>query len=190
VLGRTHLVIGLTTLATLESLAGFIEPHLVKGIPTGLALCAGAAMLGALLPDLDAEESEIKGVLGLVGSITTTLIQTIGVSHRGLTHYGLTTILVGGVATLLGWRLGYGDVGLALGLGYASHVLADAMTLAGVPLLWPLSEKFHLLPRPLRLRTGSAVERLVLIGLLVALSFLLPSLVPAEWVRLLRRWLG
>jgi membrane-bound metal-dependent hydrolase YbcI (DUF457 family) len=198
-LGRTHLVVGLTTFIAVEAMTGFVQTHPLQGIPTGPALCAGATMLGALMPDIDAEESEIKNTLGTVGTIISTLLETVGVTHRGLTHYGVTVVLVMGISTLLGWWLNFPDVGLAFSLGYLSlafslgylsHVaLADAATLAGVPLLWPLSGKFHLVPRPFRIRTGGSVERLIFIGLLVALIFLLPTLIPGEWVKLIHRWL-
>jgi len=90
----------------------------------------------------------------------------------------------GVVSTLLGWWLGGLDVGLALGLGYLSHVLADGLTLAGAPLLRPWrKENVHLLPRALRLRTGGPVEPLVFIAVTVLLIVLLPALFPAAMLR-------
>jgi inner membrane protein len=72
-----------------------------------------------------------------------------GLSHRGPTHtlafaglvgaagagvgVGLATVLGGGRATLV-------PFGFAIGaLAVLAHLLADALTPAGVPLLWPLS---------------------------------------------------
>jgi membrane-bound metal-dependent hydrolase YbcI (DUF457 family) len=50
-----------------------------------------------------------------------------------------------------------------------SHLLADALTVAGVPLLGPLSGRsVRFLPRPIALRTGSAAES-VLVSFLMAL---------------------
>jgi membrane-bound metal-dependent hydrolase YbcI (DUF457 family) len=50
-------------------------------------------------------------------------------------------------------------VPVAFGAGYLSHLLADAVTVAGVPLLGPLSGRsVRFLPKPLALRTGSAAE--------------------------------
>jgi hypothetical protein len=46
--------------------------------------------------------------------------------------------------------------------GYLSHLLADAMTLAPIRLWWPSRRRVWLLPRPLRIRTGGSVERLLL----------------------------
>ena len=159
--GHTHALFGLATLAAVEALTDFVPPHPLQGVPAGLALCAGAAILGALAPDLDAEEASIQHELGGLGSAVRGGLQFFGVKHRGLTHSGLATSLVMAISWLLGQRLGYPHLGLAWGLGYLSHILADAMTVGGVPLLWPLPGRVHLLPRPWRIRTGGAVEGLV-----------------------------
>ena len=215
-LGRTHLLVGLATLGGAEHgtrwlqprlieagltggwlspalgsqlPASLIQPHLMQGLPTGLALCATAVMLGALAPDIDAEQSEIKSTLGLLGSVSGLLLTLFGVRHRGLTHYGLTAMLILIISSLLGWRLGYADVGVAFGLGYLSHLLADALTLSGVPLLWPFSGKVHLLPRPLRIRTGGPAEQVIFVGLSVIVLGLLVNLLPPGLSQILRRWL-
>lgn len=54
--------------------------------------------------------------------------------HRGLTHTGAAAILVG---LLVGLLLGPW-VGVAVFAGWMSHLLSDACTRAGVPLLWPI----------------------------------------------------
>lgn len=183
--GKTHIVFGLTTLATVDALTGLVQSHPVKGIPIGPSLCLGAAILGSLAPDLDAEDSQIQHELGKIGVMLSNWLRSFGVEHRGFTHYGLTTLLVIVAGGLLGWRLGHWDVGLAFGLGYLSHILADGLTLTGVPLLWPRKKNVHLLPGPLRIRTGGPVELLLFIGVTGVMIFLLPSLIPAELVRVI-----
>ncbi|WP_255149615.1 metal-dependent hydrolase [Halorarius halobius] len=80
------------------------------------------------------------------------------VSHRGITH---TLLFLLGVAALLGavgWQLGQGSYrplggptraaafGAGVGvIGVGSHLLADALTPAGVPFLWPLSGESYTL---------------------------------------------
>ena len=189
--GKTHLVIGLTTLAGANAAAGFIQPHPFKDIPVGPVLCIMAAILGALAPDLDAEESQIQAELGQVGLALSNWLHSFGVEHRGLTHYGLTTLVVIASSGWLGWWLGYPDVGLAFGLGYLSHVLADSLTLTGVPLLWPWhkTQNFHLLPAALRIRTGGPVEPLLFVAITILLVFLLPFLLPAGFIKTLQQWL-
>jgi len=186
--GKTHIVFGLTTLAVANAITDFIQPHPVREIPVGPILCIGAAILGALLPDLDAEDSQIQHELGEIGFVLSNWLQAWGIEHRGLTHYGLTTLAVMTITSLLGWWLGYLDVGLAFGLGYLSHVLADSLTIAGTPLLWPWAkeQRFHLLPPAMRIRTGGAVQPLIFIGVTIILVFLWPMLLPVGFIRTLR----
>jgi inner membrane protein len=174
--GKTHVVFGLTNLAVADIATRLIQPHLVQGIPAGPLLCICAAIAGSLAPDLDSQEgSQFQYELGETGQAISKLFRLLGVKHRGLTHYGITTLIVMVVSALLAWWAGYLDVGLAFGLGYLSHVFADSMTVAGTPLLWPKKGRFHILPRALRFRTGGAVETLIFTVITMALVFLLPA---------------
>ncbi len=184
--GHTHALVGATALATIETWTGLVQPHPVHDIPTGPVLCLGAAILGSQAPDIDAERSAIKRELGLAGRVVAAGLGLCGVKHRGLTHTGLALLAVLACAWWGGRLLGYADVGLAFGLGYASHLLADGMTLSGVPLCWPRRGRFHLLPRPLRLRTGGPAEWLLFLLGLVVLGWLLPGLIPAQIWRMLQ----
>lgn len=199
-LGHTHALFGVTMLVVAEVLAkeaglGLVQPHLVKGLPTGLVLGAGAAILGALAPDLDADDSSIQHDLGGLSEIIRGSLLLFGVQHRGVLHSGLVIGLVMALGWLLGGQIGYADVGLAFGLGYLSHiVLADAMTIRGVPLFWPLEHSFHLLPKGLRVRTGGPVEALVFLAValgVAGLVWLRPDLIPAEFLKWLKLvWKG
>jgi membrane-bound metal-dependent hydrolase YbcI (DUF457 family) len=186
--GHTHIIFGLTTLAVANQVHPFIQPHPAGGVPAGVAVCAGAAILGALAPDIDAEDSTIKRELGLVGKVTSFALSLAGVKHRGLTHYAITTVVVMVAGYLIGSYFGWPDAGLAFGLGYLSHFLTDGMTKYGVP-LWP-GRKIHLLPRPLRIRTGSFAETLVALAGMFVLVWLLPALVPPEWWRIFEQLKG
>lgn len=71
-----------------------------------------------------------------------------------------------------GWVLWWGVV-----LGYGSHLLGDGLTRSGIPLLYPNPRRVHLMPKPLRLLTGSRVEDGVMFLLAVlALPLLLRHL--------------
>jgi membrane-bound metal-dependent hydrolase YbcI (DUF457 family) len=185
--GHTHALFGLTTMVAVNALTDFVQPHVIEGVPAGLAMCAGVAILGALTPDLDAEDSTIKREMGTVGAFTSLGLRAFGVAHRGLTHYGVTTLLVMVVSYLVGQWLGYSDVGLAFGLGYFSHVaVADAMTKHGVPLGWPRPGQFHLLPRVLRVKTGGPAEVLVALSLVLVVVWLGWDMVSLDF---LKSWL-
>lgn len=185
--GHTHALFGVTTLAIANHLAGFIEPHMIRGVPTGMAVCAGVALLGALLPDIDAEEATIKSELGLVGRMLGGGLSLFGVKHRGLTHRGVIALLVVGVGMVMGDLWGWPDAGLAFGLGWVSHILADGMTVSGVPLLWPWKKDFHLLPKPLRVRTGGPVEGLIFMTIAsgLILGVILTGNAIVDWPRYL-----
>ena len=193
-LGHTHALFGITTLVVVQTGATrvgceFIQAHPVgpHKLPLGLALCAGASIVGALLPDLDAEDSTIQRDLGWLGVLTKAGLKLLGVKHRGVLHSGLAVVVVFVLGALTGGWLGYLDVGLALGLGYFSHVtLADAMTISGVPLFWPAKRRFHLLPRLLRVRTGGAVEKLVFLAAAGLLVWLLPGVGAGYFQAILR----
>jgi membrane-bound metal-dependent hydrolase YbcI (DUF457 family) len=86
-------------------------------------------------------------------------------------------------------------IGLAVAAGCLAHIAGDALTVSGVPMLWPLPlgrsgqrqtwRELHLLPAGFRLHTGKRVERwlvlpLVLAGCVLAAPGVAPHL--AAWV--------
>ena len=139
--------------------------------PELLAPLGALAALGALLPDLDASQSQIKHltIAGVTpfAPLAVLLNRTLG--HRSLLHslvgWGAATLLLLPLALVAGV-----GVPLALSLGYASHLATDACTKSGIPFFYPSRKRYHLLPRPLRLTTGSMAEEAVfaLFAVLVA----------------------
>ena len=145
---RTHLVGGL---AMLWLLAGLGNNALIWATPF--------AILGSLLPDLDAADSKIarttfQGITPLK-PLSHLLFRSLG--HRGPLHsvaaWLVVTLAGAGLSLLLNpWA------GVGLSLGYLSHLLLDACTKSGVPLWWPEPGRIHLLPYRLRVTTGSLAE--------------------------------
>lgn len=114
------------------------------GQPTEPA-ALGLAALGSLLPDIDHPQSWAGKRLAVVSIPLAALI-----GHRGVTH---SLIAVAGFVALLA-LLGVNHLAAPLAVGYLAHLLADALTVSGVPLLWPSRR-----PYGLRLiRTGSLAE--------------------------------
>lgn len=155
-MGRTHAFVGIVALWLLEPFG-----LLTQGALPPLLMIA---VLGALLPDLDAAESKIKRLsLGGVAPfmpLSQVLHHTLG--HRGLLHSLMGLIIVTAICALpLGFWLGW-TATVALALGYASHLLADAATKSGIPLLYPRRQRFHLLPKGWRFTTGSQAEEMLL----------------------------
>jgi membrane-bound metal-dependent hydrolase YbcI (DUF457 family) len=89
-----------------------------------------------------------------------------GSGHRALTHTllfcGALGGLVSGILHLTGQHSA-AWLGLPIGVGALAHLLGDACTVAGIPLLFPFSIKGQRwyrvgLPKALRLRTDGWVE--------------------------------
>jgi membrane-bound metal-dependent hydrolase YbcI (DUF457 family) len=141
-----------------------------------LGTLAASAVLGTLLPDLDASESKIKH-LKVPGTQFKPFLLPAQVIHRSDQHRGLLHSLWGpgmtGVCTLplMIW-VGWTPVA-ALMLGYASHLLGDSATKSGIRLFYPQPRRFHLLPPPLRITMGSQAEETLIPLLALSVFFLL-----------------
>jgi len=174
-MGRTHVLGGLSTLWLLQPVPGALTSDRL------LPLCLLAA-LGALLPDLDAEVSLLSsvkiGAIRPLAPVSSLLFRQWG--HRGPLHSPRVLAILLVPALLLGLAFGSALFGLALWLGYASHLALDACTKTGIP-KWPRAGRLWLLPPALRFVTGSEAEdRLFLIlGCLVILLCLLHLPLPA-----------
>jgi inner membrane protein len=169
----THAVFGVAALAAAALVTGAEPPAYVYP----------AAVTAAWLPDVDNPRSTLGNGLSrlknpalnllsrpLSWALRTTsfvLVRTVG--HRTLTHSLVGVLLF----SLTVWLLlrGFPNLVLALVAGYASHILADALNIRGVPLFWPVRRPFRLLPGGVR--SGGAVEVAVA---LVALAFTLYAL--------------
>ncbi len=171
-MGRTHMLLGGASLWLLRPLPQILTPE-------DLVPMLVIATFGALLPDLDAAGSTLKywrigGVQPFV-PIAQLLHGRFG--HRGALHSlrGLGVLALVGLPLLfwLPWRW-Y----LALLVGYASHLLGDACTKTGIPLLYPRPQRFWLLPRRWRLTTGSPEEEWLIPLLALAILLLLLTTSP------------
>ncbi|SQC71606.1 membrane protein [Klebsiella pneumoniae] len=100
-----------------------------------------SAVLTCLLPDIDHPKSFLGQRLSWISK---PVARAFG--HRGFTH---SLLAVFGALTLFylkvpdSWIVP-ADALQGLVLGYLSHILADMLTPAGVPLLWPCRWRFRL----------------------------------------------
>lgn len=159
-MGKTHILIGAVTGLGLAVKFNY---------PVDLAaVLTVAAAAGALLPDIDHPKGMIRQKMGLLGWPLSIL------PHRGPTHSLLALLLVGVVAMTAFWSINVAAINLqpymaqiAAGvvIGYWSHLLADMITVEGIPLMFPLSRQYiSVLP----IRTGSIFERII--ALLVTIA--------------------
>ena len=129
-----------------------------SGKPLGLEV--GAAVLGAMLPDIDHPRSKLGR---LVPFISWPMAAVFG--HRGVTHSLFAIVAMAAVAVFFG--LQHAMV-LALAVGYLSHLVGDWLT-GGIPLFWPMERKFA---APVTFPTDSIIEPVAVAGLLVGLMYL------------------
>ena len=150
--GLTHTVVGAVLLGLAVNLASvrFGTPVLVGTLFVCIALA-------------------IKGLDALVPGPPSLVIAA------GLT-YAIEHVVPGGTAGTAGW------LGTAVTMGMVMHSIGDAVTESGAPLLWPLpirDRRWYPVgsPRPLRFRTGGAVEAWLVAPALTVTVFLLAAFV-------------
>jgi inner membrane protein len=139
-LWRTHVLGG--------TAAGYLA---ATGHPEAIVAAMIAGGLTALIPDIDSPYSKLGRVLFPVSY----LIKHI-TGHRGAFH-SLAAAL--GIALVLSFFLPFSSQLLQFKIifyGMVSHLLLDALTPGGVPLLYPLSRRFSV---PL-VRTGGILEKI------------------------------
>jgi inner membrane protein len=153
--GTTHLFAGISSLWLWVLLS---QGTVQESLPF-LVVCAS---LGSLLPDLDAQNSTIKQlkIIGVRPFAIPSAVINKSFGHRGLLHSAVGLCLIVGIVSPLSVFIGWKAIA-AVGLGYASHLVTDAMTPSGIPVFFPKTRRFHILPKRLRITTGSLAEDLL-----------------------------
>ncbi|GAC1390027.1 MAG: hypothetical protein NVS4B11_02980 [Ktedonobacteraceae bacterium] len=175
--GRSHLLVGLAAGVVLDSFVHLTGDPLMAAKTIPLVLIVKkvvyyfAVGFGALLPDIDNARSTFGHKLGWISKE----IQHLA-GHRTLFH-SLLGLLLGsllalGLEQVVSFLLsqhglvfpaqfvrGSHLVFFGVLFGCIMHIAADALTLGGVPLLWPNRKRFGFPPDPnFRFRTGSWPE--------------------------------
>lgn len=170
--GGTHLALGIASGVAALSMQ---DAELHEGV------VVLAAALASLMPDLDEEKSIIYGYtmgkvplkrrrllvggLGALCLLTALMIDSgaffmAGLfflaipfsGHRRFTHSLLALAIVTYFAGAI-----HPDLKTPVFLGYLSHLLADSLTVLGVPWLWPIPKPF----RFAKLKTGGVPDYLI-----------------------------
>ncbi|KKQ75245.1 hypothetical protein A2715_04280 [Candidatus Woesebacteria bacterium RIFCSPHIGHO2_01_FULL_39_32] len=159
---RTHDAFAFACLVTV---AAFFPPQNLN-LATLVVSVIGAD-IGALIPDMDGAGNRLWDLLP-AGHNMGKILRRIFYKHRTLTH---SIIGIVAIYKILEWVLfkylnsTFLDPGIILAsimIGYLSHILADALTEEGVPLLFPLSINFGLPPiKKWRIKTGKWFENFV-----------------------------
>lgn len=142
---RTHLLFSLICFFVYRDFFPLVQPLLFFFF----------TLFAALLPDFD----EATSTLGKKFFPVSVLLQWI-FGHRGLLHSFFVPIFFFLLATFFQQK----ELGIALMLGYSSHILLDMTTVSGIRPAYPFSSWRIRGP----LRTGSWTEWLLFLFLLIA----------------------
>ena len=178
--GRSHLLIGLTAGVVLDSMIHLSGDPLTLAKAVPLALLVKKAVyyfsvgFGSLLPDIDNAQSTLGRKLGPISKEIQHLAghRTLFHSILGLVIGSLLAIGLEQVVTYLLVQHGLAVSAALVGashlvffgvlFGSIMHIAADALTLGGVPLLWPNRKRYGFPPNPRwRFRTGSLPEFII-----------------------------
>ncbi|HEY1074634.1 MAG TPA: metal-dependent hydrolase [Patescibacteria group bacterium] len=171
---KTHQMIGLTAATAI-----FLTTN-----PTPVTVSIAASVIigsfiGSLAPDIDQPTASLWRNIPLGGVWGRIVAECLG-GHRNLSHSILGTFLF---ALLMNWLVQFIPPGWGLDshlvfssflIGFIAHLVADSVTVMGIPLLWPFGRNMGFPPYPfdgIRIITGKWFENLVILPL-VTLSFI------------------
>lgn len=169
---RTHDIIAFASLMTVAAL----QPPGTLTVPT-LMTCIIGNVVGSLTPDLDQASNRLWDMLP-AGNLMGRIFRRVFLRHRTISHSLIGAYLY---YRLLEWGLpklfnpSYVDTHvllMSIMIGFISHLVADAMTKEGIPLLFPSPLKFGFPPlRLFRITTDSWVEHWVVLPVVIMYIF-------------------
>src|SRR5579863_8711896 len=188
-LGKSHLLVGLTAGVVLDSFVHLSGPPLTMAGSVPLSLVVNKAIfyimvgVGALLPDIDNARSTMGRKLGWVSKEIqhvaghrTVFHSFLGLIFGSLLAYGLERLAVYLLAqrgfVLPAQLIGESHlVFFAVLFGCVMHIAADALTEGGVPLMWPNHRRYGFPPNPhWRFRTGTWPEFVIVWGFMIIIG--------------------
>lgn len=104
-------------------------------------------------PDIDTYKSKIGRKLPVISFFMNLIFR-----HRRLFHSLFIPILL----YLVFLAIGYEFISLAILIGYASHIILDAITKSGIQLLWPFFSRIRGF-----IRTNSMLEKILFLFLCI-----------------------
>ena len=165
--GKTHRLIGITA-----GLGYYFASANLQYAPATFGAVIIGSYFGSLLPDIDQPAADLWHTLPF--GHTVAQVPDAVLSHRGFSHSILGMAVFGFLIYLLlrmfpdYWGIDTRMVLIITMIGYASHLLADAFTVEGIPVFYPWRRNFGIPPKPfegIRIATGEWFENLVLFPL-------------------------
>ncbi len=145
--------------------------HIIGGVLTGLIyasavpeanpmLLAGASAVGSLIPDIDICTSKLGRKI-----LPASFLIQLFIGHRTLFH---APLLYAGLWLLLSNSFPqFQTIITALTIGIASHLFLDCLNPAGIPILYPIHKRFHLM----RIHTRGLTEKVLALGMVMFLGY-------------------
>lgn len=169
--GKTHQLIGFASVYCVALFTG------VSGLNTQTFIAAIMLIsLGSLTPDLDNEKNRIYTLVPIGQRTLSEVFERVFGKHRSVSHSILGIVILGYISRWLIFQIpeangfNFDYLWYSFMIALIAHIGADMYTKDGVPLLWPLKITFYGIPfKPLRIRTGSWVEFVVVEGSVLVL---------------------
>jgi len=162
--GKTHQIIGASA-----SLTYYLSATTIAYNPATLGAVLVFGYIGSLLPDIDQSSGKLWNHLPFGKTISK--IPTKLLKHRNITHslLGVALVSVGFYYLFRSfpdyWGINTNTVFICTMIAYLSHLIADMITVEGIPLFFPYKRFFGLPPKPFqgfRVMTGKWFENLVI----------------------------
>jgi len=178
--GKTHQIIGITS--GLAYLLLTLQPIYS---PATLATVIVSCHIAALIPDLDRASSMFWNSVPMgkvAGYITEPFIK-----HRNISHSILGILIFYGIARYIlylfpaYWGVNVPTALTSAMIAYCSHLIADMITVQGVPLFFPFKRMFGIPPKPfdgIRIVTGQWFENFVVFPFV---NILFTALIWTKW---------
>lgn len=144
-----------STISNTPRILGKQAQHLLRRATGGTPLRVLGLLAGAVI-------GLLAGILNVLSRVLSHVVRFVSGGHREGTHWlpvwvGLSAGVFALMAPLI--ASGYGlPAAVGFCAGYLSHLVGDGLTRSGLPLVPYTGARLHLLPRPLRVRTGTGGE--------------------------------
>jgi hypothetical protein len=146
-------------------ITGALARRLLRRVGIGplrpLAWLAGIAVLAAAT------------LLNGVSRFCSSVFRWLALGHREGSHWLPVWVAASAAVYLLTVAQCGVWPGVGFALGFLTHLVADGLTKVGLPLVPGTGGRLHLLPRPLRIRTGGRVETAVTVAYTAVLGAVL-----------------